>query len=257
MLSRAELISEAPAVSRELLKDQVALVTGASQGIGKAIALELAAAGAGVCLVGRDLRALDAVADRARAFERPVYTYHADLTIDGDVRELRSDMTREVRRLDILVLCAGVYSRGRIEDASPEEFDVLYRANVRAPYVLTRILLPLLQETRGQIVFINSSVGLAAPAEVMQFAATQHALKAIADSLRQQVNAAGLRVLSVYPGRTATPRQARIHRVEGKSYEPHLLMQPEDVAGTVVHALSLPRTAEVTDITIRPLRKPK
>jgi NADP-dependent 3-hydroxy acid dehydrogenase YdfG len=243
--------------SRELLRDQMALVTGASQGIGKAIALALAAAGAGVCLVGRDLERLEAVADSARALERPAHTYHADLTVDADVRDLRTDLTREVGRLDILVLCAGCYSRGRIEDASPEEFDVLYRANVRAPYVLTRALLPLLREARGQIVFVNSSVGLQAPAEVMQFAATQHALRAIADSLRQQVNPDGVRVLSVYPGRTATPRQARIHTIEGKHYEPHLLMQPEDVAATVVQALGLPRTAEVTDLMIRPMVKPR
>ena len=89
-----------------------------------------------------------------------------------------------------------------------------------------------------------------------QFSATQHALKAIADSLRQEVNADGIRVLSVFPGRTATPRQASLHEIEGKRYQPELLMQPEDVATVVVNALGLPRTAEVTDVSIRPMIKP-
>lgn len=242
-------------MGREPLTGQIALVTGASQGIGKAIALELAAAGAGLCLVGRELQKLEAVKEEACVTTRQAFTYRADLTVDGDLQELCSGIKHDVRRLDVLVHCAGLYSRGLIEQASPEEFDALYRANVRAPYVLTQALLPLLRAARGQVVFINSSVGLQARAKVGQFAATQHALKAIADSLRQEVNADGVRVLSVYPGRTATPRQAMIFQMEGRHYTPHLLMQPEDVAGLVLHALCLPRTAEVTDLSIRPMQK--
>jgi len=243
-------------VSRDPLAGQIALVTGSSQGIGKAIALELAAAGAGICLVGREPHTLEAVGEKVRATTRQAFTYRADLTVDGDLQELCSGMSRDLRRLDILVHCAGLYSRGPIDQAPPEEFDALFRANVRVPYALTQALLPLLRAARGQVVFINSSVGLQAPAKVAQFAATQHALKAIADSLRQEVNGDGVRVLSVYPGRTATPRQATIFQMEGRKYEPHLLMQPEDVASMVIHALCLPRTAEVTDISMRPLRKP-
>jgi NADP-dependent 3-hydroxy acid dehydrogenase YdfG len=238
------------------LHGHIALVTGGSQGIGKAIALGLAAAGAGLCLVGRELQKLQAVGEEAGAEGREVVTYRADLTVDEDLQQLCSRVAHDVPRLDVLVHCAGMYARGPMGQASLEEFDALFRANVRAPYALTRALLPLLRSACGQVVFVNSSVGLQAPAGVGQFAATQHALKAIADSLRQEVNADGVRVLSVYPGRTATPRQAIIFQMEGRRYEPHLLMQPEDVASAVVHALCLPRTAEVTDISIRPLRKP-
>jgi NADP-dependent 3-hydroxy acid dehydrogenase YdfG len=88
------------------------------------------------------------------------------------------------------------------------------------------------------------------------YAATKHALKAFADSFREEVNAEGLRVLSVYLGRTASPMQARIHALEGKAYHPEYLLQPSDVAAVVLNALCLPRTAEVTDISLRPLRKP-
>jgi NADP-dependent 3-hydroxy acid dehydrogenase YdfG len=77
----------------------------------------------------------------------------------------------------------------------------------------------------------------------------------MADSLRDEVNADGIRVLSVYPGRTATPRMAALFEKEGKTYRPELLMQPGDIASMVAHTLALPRTAEVTDISIRPMLK--
>ena len=103
--------------------------------------------------------------------------------------------------------------------------------------------------------FVNSTVGLEARAGVGQYASTQHALRAIADALRAEVNSDGVRVLSVYLGRTATARQARIFRLEGRHYAPELLMQPDDVAEIVLAALRLPRTAEVTEIRMRPLVK--
>ena len=88
-----------------------------------------------------------------------------------------------------------------------------------------------------------------------QYDSTKHALKALADSLRGEINRHGVRVLSVYLGRTASEMQERIHRMEGKPYRPELLLQPNDVASIVVNVLSLPRTAEVTDISIRPMIK--
>ena len=114
----------------------------------------------------------------------------------------------------------------------------------------------MLKARQGQIVFINSSVGLGAKANVGQYAATKHALKAIADSLREEVNGDGVRVLSVFVGRTATRMQEAIHGMEGRAYRPERLMRPEDVATVVINVLSLPRSAEVTDIVMRPLAKP-
>jgi NADP-dependent 3-hydroxy acid dehydrogenase YdfG len=102
---------------------------------------------------------------------------------------------------------------------------------------------------------MNSSAGLSARAGVAQYAATKHALKAIADSLREEINDDGVRVLSVFLGRTATPMQAAVHEMEGREYYPELLLQPEDVASVIINALSLPRSAEVTDIIVRPLAK--
>lgn len=237
------------------LTDQVAVVTGASSGIGRAIALACAAEGAAVALVGRRPATLETVAQCARGAAPRVLCYQADLTLDEDIQALAACLQQDVGQLDLLVHSAGTIAWGRVEHAPVEDFDRQYRTNVRAPYALTQALLPMLRSRRGQIVFMNSSLSLGARAGVGQYAATKHALKALADSLREEVNADGLRVLSVFLGRTASPMQAAVHAMEGKVYRPELLIQPEDVAAAVIHTLSLPRSAEVTDIHIRPLAK--
>jgi NADP-dependent 3-hydroxy acid dehydrogenase YdfG len=237
------------------LRDQVAVVTGASSGIGKAIALGLAAQGAKLCLIGRDLASLYSVVDSVKMTAPCVRSYQIDLTNDDDIQKLRMCIQRDFGQVDILIHSAGAFTMGMIESASVKDLDQLYKTNVRAPYLLTQILLPMIKSHRGQIIFINSSVGLNAKANVSQYAATKHALKAIADSLRAEVSTCGIRVLSIYPGRTATPMQAAVHEMEGKEYKPEQFMQPDDIATMIINALSLPRSAEVTDIHIRPFIK--
>jgi NADP-dependent 3-hydroxy acid dehydrogenase YdfG len=235
--------------------NKIAVVTGASSGIGKAIALGLAAQGTTLYLMGRNLESLESVAKSAQATSPRVFTYQVDLTQDKDIRSLTVLLKRECSHVDMLIHSAGIISLGKVEAAPVEDFDRQYYTNVRAPYALTQALLPMLRLGRGQIVFINSSLWLNARANVGQYAATKYALKALADSLREEVNGDGLRVMSVYPGRTATPMQVSNHKMEGKPYDPERLMQPDHVAQVVISALSLPETAEVTDINIRPFIK--
>ncbi len=237
------------------LSGQVAVVTGASSGVGRAIALTLAQQGVRLCLVGRQPKTLDAVALSAAASSSQFFCYQADLALDSDIQHLAASIQKDCEGADILIHSAGVIDLGRIDCASIEDLDRHYRVNLRAPYLLTQALLPMLRSRNGQIVYINSSLGLNARAGIGQYAATKHALKALADSLREEVNGEGLRVLSVFLGRTATPMQAAVHKMEGTNYRPENLLQPEDVAAVVMNALSLPRTAEVTEIRIRPLRK--
>jgi len=237
------------------LEGQIAVVTGAGGGIGEALSLGLAAEGVMVCLVGRRADRLAAVAKRAADRGGRCVSWPADLTVDAEIEALSARLDRDLGAVDILIHSAGVITLGRVEDAGVEEMDRQYRVNVRAAYALTSTLLPGLKKRQGEIVFMNSSVGLAARAGVGPYAATKHALHAIADSLRDEVNGDGVRVLSVFLGRTATPMQAAIHRVEGRAYRPEDLMQPADVAQVVISALKLPRTAEVTEIRIRPMRK--
>jgi NADP-dependent 3-hydroxy acid dehydrogenase YdfG len=238
------------------LAGKVALVTGASSGIGRAIAIALAGRQATLAAVGRNRQELDRTTAAALEFTSTAQPFPTDLNSRAAIQRLVDRVAGEFGGIDVLVHSAGCIFESPMRSARVRDLDRQYISNVRAPYALTQAALPYLEASHGQIVFINSSTGLSAKrANVGQFAATQHALKAIADSLREEVNSLGIRVLTVHPGRTATPRQQRIHADAGRSYQPERLMQPEDVAAMVVAALSLPRTAEVTDISIRPMLK--
>lgn len=237
------------------LTGQIAVVAGATSDVGQAICLGLATAGAELCLLGRDAETLEDLAKTARGLTDKVLACRIDLTVDAAIAEATARLLCEVGGVDVLVLGAGVFEMGSHERAAVGDLDRQYQTNVRGPYVLTQALLPHLRARRGQIVFINSTVGLEARAGVGQYASTQHALRAIADALRAEVNPDGVRVLSVYLGRTATARQARIFRLEDRPYAPELLIQPDDVAELVVAALRLSRTVEVTEIRMRPLVK--
>jgi NADP-dependent 3-hydroxy acid dehydrogenase YdfG len=237
------------------LKDKTALVTGASSGIGRSVALGLAAQGASLRLVGRDRARLDAVASIIMDNGGDAKTHEADLSLDEDLYRLAEEIKSDLRNIDILVHSAGAFSMGPIVSAPVADFDRQYRVNVRAPYLLTQLILPMIKPHGGQIVFINSSAGLKARAGVSQYAATKHALRAVADSLREEVNANGVRVISIYPGRTSTPMQETVHEMEGRVYDPDHFMRPEDIAVVVINSLALPGSAEVTDVSVRPRNK--
>jgi NADP-dependent 3-hydroxy acid dehydrogenase YdfG len=233
------------------LRDQVALITGASGGIGSAIALALAAEGVRLFLVGRDVERLNDLADRARESSPAVEVIRADLTEDAQLFAAAA----RVEEVDVLVHSIGLFRGGPLETAPVQDLDDQYRVNVRVPYLLTQALLPSLMERQGQVVFVNSSTG-AGPVKGNwgAYAATKHALRALAEALRIEVNSRGVRVMTVFPGRTATAMQEEVHRFEGRPYDPGRFLQPEDVAGPVVQALRLPRTAELTDLHIRPMK---
>jgi NADP-dependent 3-hydroxy acid dehydrogenase YdfG len=133
--------------------------------------------------------------------------------------------------------------------------DLMYRANLHAPYLLSQLLIPSLAGARGHVIFINSTSGLRVPVKLAGFSSSQHSLRVLADSLRDEVNAKGVRVTSIYLGRTATRRIAKVFSAESRAFDPALLLQPDDVAESVLYALAMPRTAEVVDLTIRPAIK--
>ena len=219
------------------------------------MAMALGAQGATVGLVGRTKAKLDATAANFNAdWPRPV-VLPVDLCVDEQLDSLTAEAERRFGQVDILVLCAGEISHGPIESTPVADLDKLYRANVRVNYRLIQDLLPMLRKRPGQIVLINSSIVNSAASDIGPYAATQHALRALTNALRVEVNRDGIRVLSVHPGRAATPRQAKLYANQGSDYKPELLLQPEDIAAVVLNALTLPRTAEVTEISIRPLMK--
>lgn len=226
------------------------VITGASSGIGRALAIELASRGASMVLQGRDEERLDEVrqaVDRAggRGQSRAL-----DLTDDAAVDALTDSLGG--RGVAALVHSAGMVRLGSVAETDVNVLDAHHRVNVRAPYRLTRALLPELEAVAGQIVFVNSGAGLQAHARWSAYAASKFALRAIADSLRQELSGRGVRVTTVYPGRTATPMQRDVHRQEGRTYDPHAFVRPEDVATQLAALLALEPPSAVTELTIRP-----
>jgi short-subunit dehydrogenase len=231
------------------------LVTGASSGVGAAIAGALGRRGADVWLVGRRRDALDITAEAVRTAGGAATVCAADLASDGDLERLVSAVTEQSDRLAGLVHSAGrIVAPVEVADLAVDDVDAQYRVNLRAPMVLTRRLLPLLDG--GDIVLVSSTAALKGVGGSSAYAATKAGLRSFAESLRDELGDRDIRVLTVLLGRTASPMQERLHAAEGRSYRAEVLVQPDDVADAVLGALDLPRRAEVTEISLRPAARP-
>lgn len=225
------------------------LITGAGSGIGAAVARRLLERGDELWLLARDAGRAKELAAR----------YAGARTLVGDLAEperLSWALSHQElpERLDSLHHIAGIVELGPVGDMTPKIWNQTLAANLVSPAELTRLLLPQLRLARGHVVFVNSGAGLNAHGEWSVYAASKHGLKALADALRLEEHGNGLRVTTVYPGRTATPMQAKVHSQEGKEYEASRWIAPESVAMTILTAIDLPRDAEINDLTVRPGR---
>ncbi len=217
------------------------LVTGAGSGIGAVLARRLLDRGDAVVLVARSPER----ADELRAAYDGATVVVADLASPESVGALELPAA-----LDSVVHAAGVVELGPVAELSVDEWAAQLQVNLVAPAALTRAALPGLRAARGTVVFVNSGAGLTAHPGWSAYAASKHGLKALADALRGEEP--GLRVTTVYPGRTATPMQEKVHRQEGKEYDAAAWIRPETVAEAILHVLDLPRDATMPDVTVRP-----
>lgn len=219
------------------------LVTGAGSGIGAVVAERLHARGDHLVLLARSE---ERAADLAERFPG-VDVLVADLGSPESVESLALP-----GELDSVVHSAGVVELGAVAELSVDDWSTQLRVNLVAPAALTRVALPALRAARGTVVFVNSGAGLNAHPGWSAYAASKHGLKALADSLRGEET--DLRVTTVYPGRTGTPMQAKVHEQEGKEYDASAWIRPETVADAILHVLDLPRDATIPDVTVRPSR---
>jgi NADP-dependent 3-hydroxy acid dehydrogenase YdfG len=237
--------------------DRVAVVAGATGAIGGALARSLAGEGASLLLLGRDEARLQEIGTELEEGDVAVRTLAGDLTGQPAVEAAGAAAARLGDGVDLLVHAAGAFRAGPVESAPVGDLDLQFAVNVRAPYLLTRRLLPALRARRGLVVFVNSTAGLGAGAGSAAYAASKHALRAVADGLRAEVNAAGVRVLSVYPGRTRGRMQQEVCRGLGQRYDAERFLDPADVATAIVDAAVLPPSAEVYDLRLRPASRPR
>jgi short-subunit dehydrogenase len=225
------------------------VVTGAGSGIGAALARRLAGRGDRLVLVARDPR-------RAAELETEFpgsATLIADLAQPASIETGVEAATGALpAAVDSIVHAAGIVDLGAVADLPLAAWTSQVTVNLVAPAELTRLLLPRVRAARGQVVFVNSGAGLHAHPEWSAYAASKHGLRALADALRTEEAAHGVRVSSVYPGRTATPMQVRVHEQENADYDPSRFIDPETVGTAILAALDASPDATLTDITVRP-----
>ncbi|WP_161883695.1 SDR family oxidoreductase [Deinococcus alpinitundrae] len=219
----------------------VTLITGATGGIGGALAE--ACRDHHLILQGRDATKLDALC-AGLPDARP-------LLLDLTQPETFAAALAGLPLLNNLIHNAGVVELGAVAAQSHELWSQTLAVNVVAPAELTRLLLPGLRQTRGCVVFVNSGAGLSASAHWSSYAASKFALRALADALRAEEVAAGVRVTSVYPGRTATAMQEKVRGQEGAEYQPADFIQPATLAAAVRFVLDTPRDAQIPELTLR------
>jgi short-subunit dehydrogenase len=225
------------------------LITGATGGIGAAVAELLYGAGHDLILTGRSAERLDHTARRlaGEAGGTRVRTLVLDLT---DPRRIEPSLGgAELPPLDGVVHSAGVAKLGTVAESRVEDWIDQLMVNVVAPAELTRLLLPAVRAAQGHVVFVNSGSGLRANPAWGAYSASKHALRAVADSLRAEEPE--IRVTSVYPGRTASEMQRQVRAQEGGDYDPEAYMSAHSVATVIVNALRTPRDATVTDVSVR------
>lgn len=225
------------------------LITGAGSGIGAAVARRLHERGDDLVVLARDAGRAKEVAARYPGAR----TLVADLA-DPDKISWALSHQPVPDRIDTLLHIAGVVDLGPVGELTPKAWHHQLNTNLIAPAELTRLLLPQLRITQGQVLFVNSGAGLSASPEWSAYAASKHGLKALADSLRAEEQGNGIRVTTVYPGRTASPMQAKVHAQEGREYDPGRWIDPESVATAILTAIDLPRDAAMNDVTVRPGR---
>jgi NAD(P)-dependent dehydrogenase (short-subunit alcohol dehydrogenase family) len=194
---------------------KVALVTGATSGIGQACALAFAAAGATVACVGRNEDALREVAERIRALDSEALALRADLSSDADTERVVNETTAAFGGIDVLVNAAGHISSGTVENTSLEAWDDMMNVNVRAAFQLMQKALPSLIERRGNIVNVSSVTGLRAFPGVLAYCVSKAALDQLTRCASLELAAKGVRVNAVNPGVVVT----EIHKRGGMTDE--------------------------------------
>ena len=244
------------------LAGTVALVTGASSGIGEATAVALATQGAAVSMVARRRDRLEQVAERIKGAGSVAF-YEADITDEDQVQRVVGQTVAEFGRLDILVNNAGVMLKGPIVGAPTEEWRQMVNINLLGLLYCTHAALPYLlraaeEEPRhvADIVNVSSVAGRVAQQNSGVYNATKFGVGAFSESLRREVSSRHVRVTVVEPGSVVTElvshNRPEIQEVILKNLSGIERMRSEDMADTVVYAVTRPRHVSVNELLVRP-----
>ena len=241
-----------------VLAGKVALVTGASSGIGRATAVALAGAGARVAVVARRAERLKEVAGQIEAEGGEVLVRPADVTDEDEAAGAVADTVDRFGGLSILVNAAGMTQVGRVENANIADWRKVHDINFWAALHTCKAAIPALKVRGGDIVNVSSTAGRrSAGATFGPYSSSKFALTALTEGLRQEVGSAGIRVCIIEPGATATEIHHGIKDEQVREgMRQHITkdgaMQPEDVAAAILFAVSQPSRVNLSQILIQP-----
>jgi clavulanate-9-aldehyde reductase len=241
-----------------VLDGKAALVTGASSGIGRAVAVALAFEGVHVAVGARRQDRLADLRTRLSARGTPILTVDLDVTDEAACRAAVQATVEEFGGLDILVNNAGVMLLGQVEGADTDDWRRMISTNVLGLMYMTHAALPHLLQRRGAIVQLSSTAGRVARLGNAAYAASKFAVNAFSESLRQEVTTRGVRVIVLEPGMVETELREHItqpaarERIEAAATAIRQL-QPEDIAAAVCYALRQPERVAVNEVLIRPV----
>lgn len=225
---------------------KIAVVTGATGGMGKEIVADLASDHK-VYALGRNQETLNSLEQAHENVTALRVDMVADL-LDQPASQLLHHIAED--HVDVLVHAAAVAEQSRVEDAHPSMWRGMFDLNVTAPAELTRVLLPRLRAAQGTVIYINSGAGRGAHPGNVVYAATKHALYALADALRKEEAHVGVRVSTVAPGPTDTPMLQGLR--EGQEYNPDHYIDPVEVARAIRTVVDAGPTTQLTDVLVRP-----
>jgi 3-oxoacyl-[acyl-carrier protein] reductase len=234
------------------LTGKVAIVTGAGRGIGRAIALALGRAGARVALAARSEAELRGVAEEIRGGDGDALVLPTDVTRDDDMESLVKRTLKEWGSIDILVNNAGWGKTGPVVNSKVEDWDATLKVNLRAPMILTRLVLPsMLEKKAGAIINIGSISAKAGQANTAAYSASKFGILGFTQSLFEEVREYCVKVSVIHPGFVDTPLIPQNKRVDRSK-----MIRPEDIAEAVLYVLSSPPNSCPVEITVRPQQSP-
>ena len=240
------------------LTGKVALVTGASSGIGAATALELARAGATLALSARRADRLAGLVEQIAALGGKAIALAGDMAVEAEAIRAVEDTVAQLGRIDILINSAGIMQAGGIEGADLAEFRRVYEINVFGTLYTCAAAVPhMLQQGGGDIVNITSLAGRKGGPQTNAYSGSKHAANSMTDAMRQELGGKNIRVSILMPGATATEVGDSITDSNWrKAIQAHVAkdgaVQPSEIGETIVFMLSLPRHVNISEISVRP-----
>lgn len=233
-----------------MLKDQVAIITGASRGIGKEIAVKLAEQGMKLTIVGSSAQISETAEELKKIGFSNVLPLQADVTKEEDMEQVIKKTIDEFGHLDLLVNNAGVGFFKLTEEVTVEEWKKVFEVNVQGVFLATKAVLPHMKERKsGTIITISSDVGRYTIPNGAAYTATKYAVQGFSGSVAQEVREYGIRVGTINPGMVDT---YFANSTQGLP-EKHDWLKVEDIANAVVYMASAPKYMLIDEIVLHPL----